>query len=474
MPGLVRPRPIQIARALALATLLAVLDTAPALSAPTPFSQISPADDSWVSSTVPTLTWNATTSSAGMARYDVIVDGVVVTTVPASACAATCSYAVASLSNGTHHWSITAIDDNGDQGDSGERTFGVDTVPPNRPVFLAGGPYVSTSSVEWLAPTDLPFPPLGTLKNRVVLFEVSRNGVVLGTTTGTSYSVAPQPAGDVTWSIVAIDEAGNRSAPTIARWLEPLHLILTAPKYAFAGQPVTISTSLPSGFSAEGARLGLDRTRPDQHTDAVLAFGSLTTTHTFGGGIEGWQLSGWLADGRYVSTPPITITPRKPSGTSRLKIDAGARFARRRSVKLTLGYPTDAAAAAISINGAKAIPIGLKAATSLKLPKTVKEGPVKLAVTYTCWQRTTKATATIRLDTTRPRLRSAVLQHGTLHVAATDAVSGLASIQLARSSRSHPAKARPFTAALKATTATWVRVIDRAGNASAWTRISHR
>ena len=79
------------------------------------------------------------------------------------------------------------------------------------------------------------------------------------------------------------------------------------------------------------------------------------------------------------------------------------------------------------------------------------------------------------LDERRPRVRRAVLARTrrgyAVRVRARDDRSGVARVQLARR-RSAPRRAVRFRRSVKATRAVrWLRVRDRAGNASAWKRI---
>ena len=75
------------------------------------------------------------------------------------------------------------------------------------------------------------------------------------------------------------------------------------------------------------------------------------------------------------------------------------------------------------------------------------------------------------VDTKWPVVTAAVGTGDTLRLAAKDTGSGLAQVQLA-TRRSHPAKAQRYRSALRTRSANWVRVIDRAGNRSAWRRIA--
>jgi len=82
-----------------------------------------------------------------------------------------------------------------------------DTTAPSVPVGLnATVVSVSTFTLEWTAATD---------DVRVTLYEVSRDGVVVGTTSGASRNITGLvPATSYTFTVRARDAAGNWSAPS--------------------------------------------------------------------------------------------------------------------------------------------------------------------------------------------------------------------------------------------------------------------
>lgn len=82
-----------------------------------------------------------------------------------------------------------------------------DTTPPSAPTNLAASaPSPTQVNLSWTAATD---------DTGVTGYEIQRNGTAITTVTGTSYSDTSVAAStNYTYAVVAIDAAGNRSAPS--------------------------------------------------------------------------------------------------------------------------------------------------------------------------------------------------------------------------------------------------------------------
>jgi fibronectin type 3 domain-containing protein len=132
----------------------------------------------------------------------------------------------------TYTYAVRAIDAAGNLGDAASLTIAADFSPPAPPASLAAAWAGNPSRVEltWPGATD----DVG-----VVAYEVSRDGTVLGTTPSTAFTdSAVAPATTYSYAVVAIDAAGNRSAPVGAAVTTPGD---TAPP------------SKPSGLTAKAA-----------------------------------------------------------------------------------------------------------------------------------------------------------------------------------------------------------------------------
>ena len=170
-----------------------------------------------------------------------------------------------------------------------------------------------------------------------------------------------------------------------------------------------------------------------------------------------------------VTTLQVIAGPKPPSGPAGVKAGQGGYSSQARA-KLRLVWPAGATQVTITdpASGAtQTLPV------TASIPWTLAgSGRSTVHVQYD-WPLPAKTyTASVVVDTTRPKLTTAVAHGATLSLRARDTGSGLAKLQLA-TRRSHPSKARPYHSKVRSR-ATWARVIDKAGNRSAWRRIAHR
>jgi fibronectin type 3 domain-containing protein len=158
------------------------------------------------------LTWAEASDAASAVSYRVYRNGTLIGTT------STTAWTNASVASGTTYtYSVRAIDS---AGNLGEATPGVavttpDVVAPAAPASLTAQPLTGPARVEltWPAATD----DVG-----VTGYELSRDGIVVATVTGTSYtdmSVAGMTT--YTYAVVALDAAANRSAATTATATTP-------------------------------------------------------------------------------------------------------------------------------------------------------------------------------------------------------------------------------------------------------------
>jgi MYXO-CTERM domain-containing protein len=97
---------------------------------PLPFTLVSPPDGTWVTSSTPTFTWNATSDTgSGLAKYQIWIDGkLAVDNIPPDATTATATSVIA---DGVHTWQVYALDAAGAIRRSRQiLSLGVDTTPP--------------------------------------------------------------------------------------------------------------------------------------------------------------------------------------------------------------------------------------------------------------------------------------------------------------------------------------------------------
>jgi chitodextrinase len=151
------------------------------------------------------LSWQASTDNIGVTGYGVYRDGTQI----ASLDGATTSYIDSGLIPGTtHDYTVTASDAAGNVSPASNQasaTTQADTTPPSAP----GTPVATTVTasqvgLSWTASTD---------NVGVVGYRVIRNGSVIATVSGTTYSDAGVSAStSYTYQVVALDAAGNSTA----------------------------------------------------------------------------------------------------------------------------------------------------------------------------------------------------------------------------------------------------------------------
>lgn len=247
-----------------------------------------------------------------------------------------------------------------------------------------------------------------------VTYQVSLDGTVVGATGDTSYaSASADPYADHVWRVIAVDQAGNQT------------------------------TSAP--LSVHGAP------RPTAQTSTSGAPG-----------------------------PPSGVAAA-PTGGPSIVIAHGSRYTDRRTVRLAFTWPSDATGLSLSngsIHAVSATWRTLAPTITWRLSGTGRDGHASTvsAAFWVAGGMLGTARSTIVLDLAKPTVRKAVRHGRSLRLWAADRVSGLARVQTA-ATRADPAPAtayRPVTTLGAHQPATWARVIDAAGNRSAWRRVATR
>ncbi len=234
-----------------------VIDTSP----PAAFQVSKPAPDSWTSANRPTLEWQATVdATSGLRAYHVTLDNFPLTgSIPPTATRYTIPIP---LAQGTHTWSVQAVDSAGNERSTGVSRFGIDLTAPEVTITQpAAGDTLRDvitirGSVSDLA-GDLP----GSGADSVL---VSTDGgaswqpAEIDISTGTSwqYRWTVDRDGPIKIIAYAVDRAGNRGAQTPA-------LLVTSVHETAAGQPRTfgLSQPMPNPFR-EQVRMYLELPQP--------------------------------------------------------------------------------------------------------------------------------------------------------------------------------------------------------------------
>ena len=115
-----------------------------------------------------------------------------------------------------------------------------DQTVPTAPTSLTATSADTSLTLRWAASADPSGPPE---------YWVYRDGRVVGTTTGTSWTDTGR-TGPATYAVRAVDAAGNRSASTVPAVLSPFGLVLSPMKAAWRW--TYPSADLPANWSAPG------------------------------------------------------------------------------------------------------------------------------------------------------------------------------------------------------------------------------
>ena len=154
----------------------------------------------------PSLSWNAVTDSPpGPVSYRITRDGQTIDTVTAT------SYVDSAASDGSHRYTVAAIDQLGNTSGQAAVTVVVDTSAPSTPLGVVANATGGSVTVSWAVASDS-----GT---GVAAYRVIRDGDPVATVTGTLYQEQAN-AGSV-YRVIAVDGAGNTSPPSLPATATP-------------------------------------------------------------------------------------------------------------------------------------------------------------------------------------------------------------------------------------------------------------
>jgi subtilisin family serine protease len=178
-------------------------DTTP----PDPFSTVSPSDGLATTSTTPTFRWSAASDAqSGVAGYRLTVDEAVVAAV---APGVTSASPAAPLSEGSHRWSVSALDGVGNIRATEARTLLVDRTAPSAaaPSSPVDGARVKGAEVT------LAWTPSADAVSGVAGYRVLLDGAGVATVPPGARSARVRlTPGRHTWNVLSADAAGNESS----------------------------------------------------------------------------------------------------------------------------------------------------------------------------------------------------------------------------------------------------------------------
>lgn len=173
------------------------------------------------------LSWTAATDNVAVAGYRLQRDGTDIGTLAPSVH----TYHDAGLTSETgYHYAVVAFDGSGNDGPVATvdvTTPADDTVAPTAPTSLGGTTTDTTVALSWTAGTD---------DQNVAGYQVSRNGVVVATVTGTTWTDTKRaPKTTYAYDVLTLDRAANASP---------------AASVSMVTKPDTTRPSRPTGLKA--------------------------------------------------------------------------------------------------------------------------------------------------------------------------------------------------------------------------------
>jgi hypothetical protein len=360
-----------------------------------------------------------------------------------------------------------------------------DTTPP-APFSLvapAGGAYLATATplLTWNATTD------DTLYAYTVVMDANPDEGDVSPQSCPAPAVCsfqvpagtPLAEGTHTWRVVAYDDWNNSTDPGPRSFVVDTQPPV-APQITSATSQGVRWTASSDATSAVSYQVVLDGSVIGATAETAYA-----STAADPSADHVWRIvASDQAGNRATSAPvpvPGTAIPVAPTAGPSVVIDHGARFTATRTVDVALTWPSDATHLLLS-NRPLASPGDLwrplTATARWRLAGTGLDG--RPSSVYAAFATSGGVHGPVRaqivLDLARPTVARAVRRGRTVRLWAHDRVSGLARVQAA-SDRGHPSKAVAFAPLLELgprTRAGWVRVVDAAGNHSAWRRVRTR
>lgn len=374
--------------------------------------------------------------------------------------------------------------------DTYERKFTVDTTAPSAPVLKdpADGAKTGTKpTFTWDPATDA---------NGVSGYElhVGQDIQQVGKCNPCEATAANELAnGTHSWSVVAIDVAGNRTESASRTFLAqspPSARFSIAPNPALAGRAVTFdgSASADAGHTISRYEWDLDGDGSFESDTGGTATASRTysSPQTIQVGLRVTDSTNLTAESRQ----ELRVTTQTIQGQFGVSINNGAQYTRTPDVTITANFASGITTMLFSNDGGFFAPQSFTPARTTKW-KLDSSGPERLPkIVYvrflTGLLPSETFTDDIILDETPPQVQAATLvgattsaaqaakaRKYTLKLKASDSNSGVAGVQVTANKRK-PGKLLRYKKrlALKAAAKPkWVRARDRAGNLSSWRKV---
>lgn len=224
--------------------------------------------------TTTTLSWSGATDNVAVTGYDVYKDGVLLTSTTST------TYTVTGLvASSTYSFTVKAKDAAGNASVASNAVSvttlapAPDTTAPTAPTLSASGTTLTTTNLSWTGATD---------NVAVTGYDVYKDGVLLASTTATTYAVTGLVAStSYVFTVKAKDAAGNVSSASNAvtvTTLTPDTTAPTAPTLTASG-----TTASTTNLSWTGATDNVAVTGYDVYQGATLKASVTTTSYAVTG-----------------------------------------------------------------------------------------------------------------------------------------------------------------------------------------------
>lgn len=267
------------------------------VTAPQNFALTAPPNGSYVTLNTPSFSWQtATDPVSGIKEYQLILDG----STNKTGITGTSTAPSAAITEGSHSWTVKAVD-NADNGTTPTAfNFTADWTPPN--AFSLIGP-AAGSVIHNTNKPKFTWRKTGDAGTGFDLYQLYLNNVLKqtnSTVSDTSVTLSdPLSNGNYTWKVVALDKAGNQrsventftiqcnapniTSPATADATEDLLFSYPATATDPDGDPVTISFENLSPWLQKSGNIITGRPNENDHTgsfDILATDGLFTTTKT--------------------------------------------------------------------------------------------------------------------------------------------------------------------------------------------------
>ncbi len=258
---------------------------------------------------LPVLSWVAPVDTSGINQYFIYRDGAAIAVGSTTAKTWTDTPAPA---EGTHSYAVAAVDNAGNAGvQTSAINVVVDTTPPPVPTSLTGAsPTRGKPLLVWTSGG-------ADVGSGFAHYDVFRNGAPLGSSLATAYTDSTLTTNDIyTYTVTAVDVAGNTSAPTAGIQVAWDNAPPPAPSGLTAATPVTGSPHLTWLSSGPDGLSGFDHydvyrgsTLVGSPTMPVFDDGALLVDGTFSYSVKSVDVAG---NASVASIPRIVVRDTTP------------------------------------------------------------------------------------------------------------------------------------------------------------------